>query len=55
MSLGIIIIGLFAPYAFLWNGGYAPRFSIHLLPITVLSLVFVLNRLLKDVRYLKVT
>jgi hypothetical protein len=55
MSLGIIIIGLFAPYAFLWNGGYPPRFSIHLLPITVLSLIFILNRLLKNMRCLKVT
>ncbi len=54
ISLGVIIVGLFAPYAFLWNGGYAPRFSIHLLPITVLSFVFVLNRLLRDVRCLKI-
>ena len=55
MSLGLIVVGSIAPYAFLWNGGYAPRFSIHFLPITVLSLVFVLNRLLRHMRCLKST
>ena len=35
MSLGLIVVGSIAPYAFLWNGGYAPRFSIHFLPIIV--------------------
>ena len=43
ISLGIIIIGLFGPYAFLWFGGYPPRFSIHLLPLAVISLICFLN------------
>jgi hypothetical protein len=48
LSFGIILVGLFAPYVFLWNGGYAPRFSIHLLPIAILSLTLFLGYIFKD-------
>lgn len=43
LSLGVIFIGLLAPYAFLWTGGYEPRFSIHILPLAILSLAYLLN------------
>jgi hypothetical protein len=38
LSLGVIFLGLLAPYIFLWTGGYAPRFSIHILPLAIISL-----------------
>jgi hypothetical protein len=40
LSLGVIFVGLLSPYIFLWAGGYAPRFSIHILPLAILSLTF---------------
>ena len=44
LGLGITILGLLSPYVFLWTGGYQPRFSIHLLPLALLSLaIFVDN------------
>lgn len=46
LSLGIAIIGLLAPYAFLTVMGYPPRFSIHLIPIAILSLAFFFNNVL---------
>lgn len=46
LSIGIIIIGLLVPYLFVWNWAYLPRFSIHLLPLAVLSVIFLLNHLL---------
>jgi hypothetical protein len=46
LSIGIIIIGLLVPYLFVWNWGYLPRFSIHLLPLAVLSVILFLNHLL---------
>ena len=51
ISFGVIIIGLFAPYAYLWNGGYPPRFSIHLLPLALLSLTFFLNYFVKGYKF----
>jgi len=46
LSIGIIIIGILVPYLFVWNWGYLPRFSIHLLPLAVLSVIFFSNHLL---------
>ena len=40
LSLPIIIVGLLFPYAFIWNWSYVPRYSIHLIPIALLSLAF---------------
>jgi hypothetical protein len=48
LSLGVIFIGLLAPYAFLWTGSYEPRFSIHILPLAVLSWAFLLSNLFKN-------
>jgi hypothetical protein len=45
LSIGIILIGLFGPYIWVWNGGYPPRFSIYLLPLATLSLFFLINNL----------
>jgi hypothetical protein len=39
LSLGILLIGLLAPYLLVKVNAYTPRFSIHLLPIATLSLV----------------
>jgi len=47
LSIGIIIIGLFAPYIFIWNSGYPPRFSIHLLPLALLSVIVVIDFFVK--------
>ena len=43
LSLGITVFFLLVPYWFAMNGGYAPRFSIHLLPLALLSLMIFLN------------
>lgn len=48
LSVGVVFVGLLLPYAFMWNWGYPPRFSIHLLPLATLSFVFLLNLYLKD-------
>lgn len=45
LSLGVIFIGLLAPYAVLYVGGYVPRFSIHILPLALISLAVLLNNL----------
>ena len=47
LSLGIIIIGLFTPYIFVWNSGYPPRFSIHLLPLALFSVIVVIDFFVK--------
>ncbi|MBT3508725.1 MAG: hypothetical protein HN472_04170 [Nitrospina sp.] len=44
-SLGVIFLGLLSPYAILWTGGYTPRFSIHILPLALLSWAIFLNYL----------
>jgi hypothetical protein len=43
LGLSIIIVGLLFPYAFLMTWGYAPRYSIHLLPLALLSVGYFLN------------
>ena len=43
LSLSIATMGLFAPYIFADNWGYPPRFTIHLLPLALLSLGIFLN------------
>ena len=39
LSLGILMIGLLAPYLLVKVNAYTPRFSIHLLPLATLSLI----------------
>jgi len=39
IAIGLALFGLFLPYWFVANWGYAPRYSIHLLPLTVMSLI----------------
>jgi hypothetical protein len=48
LSLGVVFIGLLAPYIFLWTGSYEPRFSIHILPLAILSCAFLLNNIFKN-------
>ena len=45
LSLGITIVGLLAPYSFLLIWNYHPRFSIHLLPLAILALMYLLNNI----------
>ncbi len=46
LSLPITIVGLLLPYAFIHNWGYAPRYSIHLMPLALLSAAFFLSNFL---------
>ena len=39
IAIGLAFIGLFLPYWFVANWGYAPRYSIHLLPLAITSLM----------------
>ena len=41
IAIGLALFGLFLPYWFVANWAYAPRYSIHLLPLTVISLMIV--------------
>ena len=41
IAMGLALFGLFLPYWFVANWGYAPRYSIHLLPLAVISLMIV--------------
>lgn len=50
LGLSTALVGLFAPYLFISITAYAPRWSIHFLPLAVLSLMIFLNGLLKDNR-----
>ena len=43
LGLGLTVFFLLVPYLVAFNGGYAPRFSIHLLPLALLSLMVFLN------------
>ena len=51
LCLGITLIGLLAPYALLWTGGYAPRFSIHILPLALLAWGFLLNNIINNYKF----
>jgi len=51
LAIGLALVGLFLPYWFVANWGYAPRYSIHLLPLTIISLMIVGDYFLK--RFLK--
>ena len=48
LSIGISLLGLLAPYLIVTIYAYPPRFSIHLLPLALLSLAIFLNYYLKD-------
>lgn len=51
LGLGVTILGLLAPYVFLWTGGYQPRFSIHLLPLALLSLAIFLDNFSRGIKF----
>ncbi|MDA8560425.1 hypothetical protein N9L33_01330 [Nitrospinae bacterium] len=48
LAIGIALIGLFLPYWFVANWAYAPRYSIHLLPLAIVSLMIVGSYYLKN-------
>ena len=45
LVFGFLFLGIFAPYYFVNNWGYPPRFSIHLLPIAVMSSILVIRNI----------
>ena len=45
LVLGFLFVGIFVPYYFVNNWGYPPRFSIHLLPIAVMSSILVIRNI----------
>jgi hypothetical protein len=47
MAIGLVLIGIFLPYLFFNNPGYAPRYSIHLLPLALLSIMIIIDNLFK--------
>jgi hypothetical protein len=51
LSLPIAIVGLLLPYVFIHNWGYAPRYSIHLMPLALLSLTFFLSNLFERFKF----
>ena len=54
MAIGCALIGVFLPYVFFGNPGYPGRYSIHLLPLALLSIMVVLNCILKRVSFLEI-
>jgi hypothetical protein len=52
LSLSIIIVGLLLPYTFVHIWGYAPRYSIHLIPLALLSLAFFVSNLFGEFKFL---
>jgi hypothetical protein len=51
MAIGCALIGIFLPYAFFGNPGYPGRYSIHLLPLALLSTMIISDYLLKRVSF----
>ena len=51
LSIGVILFGLLLPYVFIWNWVYEPRFSIHLLPLALLSWAILLNNLFEGFKF----
>jgi hypothetical protein len=47
ISIGLILIGAFLPYYFVDNWGYAPRYSIHVLPFATVSFIIVWDQWIK--------
>jgi hypothetical protein len=47
IAMGWALIGVFLPYVFFGNPGYPPRYSIHLLPLALLSVMIVSDYFLK--------
>lgn len=50
LELGLILLCIIAPYFFLKVNAYTPRFSVHLLPFAVLSLVLTIRTVWMEAR-----
>ena len=48
IAIGLALFGLFLPYWFVANWAYAPRFSIHLLPLSIISVMIAADYFLKS-------
>ena len=48
VAIGLALIGFFLPYLFVVTPGYPPRYSIHLLPLALISFMIVLDSFFKD-------
>lgn len=55
LSLSISMLGLLPPYIAFTTLGYAPRFSIHFLPLAIFSISFLLNNLVEKYELLSFT
>ncbi len=53
LAFGWAFIGIFLPYVFFGNPGYAPRKSIHLLPMALLSTMIIFNYYSIKIPFLK--
>ena len=53
LSLSLSIVGLLLPFAIFKVVGYAPRFSISLLPLTIWTLAFLFNNLIENYKFPK--
>jgi hypothetical protein len=53
IAIGCALIGVFLPYAFFGNPGYPPRYSIHLLPLALLSIMIVSDYLLNRTKFFR--
>ena len=51
LCLGVAIACLLAPYLFAISGGYPPRFSIHLMPLALLSFMILINNVFNYLRF----
>ncbi|MBL78462.1 MAG: hypothetical protein CMH70_00120 [Nitrosomonadaceae bacterium] len=54
MAIGCALIGVFLPYVFFSNPGYPGRYSIHLLPLALLSTMIITDYLLKRVSFFEI-
>jgi len=49
LSFGVAFLGLFAPYIFVSIHAYSPRWSLHFIPLALLSLMIFLNNVLSNI------
>jgi len=53
MAIGCALIGVFLPYVFFGNPGYPGRYSIHLLPLALLSIMIISDYLLNRTNFFR--
>ena len=53
MAIGCALIGVFLPYVFFGNPGYPGRYSIHLLPLALLSIMIISDYLINRTNFFR--